>query len=401
MVQIPARTVHYIVKVSKFCNLRCRYCYELPELGNPDAMSLERLDRMYTHIADHYGTQERPTRVVLVWHGGEPLIQAPDLYWETFARQKTIFGAHPQITVENVVQTNLTLLDDERIRLLKEGFQGVGVSIDLFGGLRVNLAGKDSQARVLSNIDRLRAASVRFGGISVLTRRNFHEVKKIFRFYERLTMSFRLLPLFPGAFDGQHADYSIKADEVLEAFCTVADLWLESDKVFDAIPVTGHIQAVARRLRGNTRPVYYNRRDWETAIMVNTNGDAFGYPEAYDAAYCYGNIFNTSVTDLLSSESRERSVKASEMRMALSCARCTYFGSCSGYSMAEDNHQYIGPEAHGIALCHVERNLMQHIETRLKQTGLFSDAGFVDPAGAASRRLDETLQENPSLSVPA
>ncbi|EYF08048.1 putative oxidoreductase [Chondromyces apiculatus DSM 436] len=395
------RTVQYIVKVSKLCNLRCKYCYEMPELGNPERMSLEQLDRMYTHLADHYGSLEEPIRIVFVWHGGEPLLQSPDLYWATFARQQEIFGAGGRVVVENVVQSNLTVLDEERIRLLREGFKGVGVSIDLFGGLRVNLAQRDSQARVLANIDKLRAARVPFGGITVLTQRNLKQVTKIFRFYERMNMNFRILPLFPGAFEDQHAEYAITPDEVLEALCTLADLWLESDRNIQITPLVGHFQEAIKHLQGDSLPVYYNRREWETAVMVNTNGDVFGYPEAYDPAFCYGNIFTTSMSALLASENREKSLKGSELRMAGACAQCPYFGSCSGFYMAEESPEGGSAGPQGVAMCHVEQRLIRHIEARLKQTGLFAGSKQLDQQWMRAKHLDGPVEENASLGVLA
>ena len=63
-----------------------------------------------------------------------------------------------------------------------EGFDGVGVSIDLFGGLRVNLAGRDFQDTVLGNMDELRKAGVDFGCITVLSKQNVHRAADLSSF---------------------------------------------------------------------------------------------------------------------------------------------------------------------------------------------------------------------------
>src|SRR5207253_3151323 len=47
------RNMQIVVKVSKFCNLRCEYCYEYPELGNRAAMSREQLAAMYRSLGDY------------------------------------------------------------------------------------------------------------------------------------------------------------------------------------------------------------------------------------------------------------------------------------------------------------------------------------------------------------
>ena len=373
------RAVQFIIKVSKFCNLRCTYCYEYAELGDRTVMTHDQLDRMYTHIADYYGSLPEPTTVKFIWHGGEPLVQPPEIYWSTFARQREIFGGHPHVRVENLVQTNLTLLDDERLRLLKEGFDGVGVSLDLFGGLRVNLAGKDSQDRVLAHVDRLRQEKIPFGGITVLTRRNLPHLESIFRFYERIGKSFRVLPLFAGAYEDQHAGYEITAKDTLDAYCTLVDLWLESNKNIEIVPVTDHVRSVFRYLTPGMPSVFYSRRAWETAMLVNTRGDVFADAEAYDPEYSYGNIFTTSVKDLLGSANREKSLRASERRMAASCAKCPYFGGCSGYAKGEYVDTFADtPRVEDIRLCTVERGVLQYIEKRLRETGLFGDPARAD-----------------------
>src|SRR5688572_29355350 len=107
------RRVQFVVKVSKLCNLRCRYCYEFEELGNKARMSLENLERLYQNVAHWYRGFTRPTEVEFVWHGGEPMLIPPDYYRSTFEAQRRAFGKD-MVAVENVIQTNLTVLDDDR-----------------------------------------------------------------------------------------------------------------------------------------------------------------------------------------------------------------------------------------------------------------------------------------------
>ena len=143
-----SRQVQFVIKSSKLCNLRCRYCYEFAELGDRAAMTLEQLDTMYRHIASYYRRFDFDVEIQFVWHGGEPLLHSLDYYWQTFDRQQDIFGDRARY-VTNVVQTNLTTLNQERLDLLAQGFDGVGVSIDLFGGLRTRQTGNDSVLTVL------------------------------------------------------------------------------------------------------------------------------------------------------------------------------------------------------------------------------------------------------------
>lgn len=354
----------YVVKVTKHCNLRCSYCYEYPELGNPDRMSIEQLSSMFKHIAEHHRKRPETTSVLFIWHGGEPLLPEPAYWRAIFAEQKKHFSG---MKVVNDVQTNLMLLDDDRIDLIRNGFNGIGVSIDIFGDLRLNIAGRPSQKRVLANMDRLQEAGISFGCITVLTRKNIHRVDRIFRFYESLGRTFRLLPLFHGAFDDQHAGYEVTGEEVLGALCKVADLWLESPTKIRIGPITEQLTNLMYKRCPDYKPAYYDRRSFEEVAIVNTNGDLYSQADAYTPGRAWGNIFRSSLDEILETDSHAASVLDAESRMAGVCLKCEYFGACTGFPVAEDQRRYPDTVRDGKAACVVERGLFMHLERRLRE----------------------------------
>jgi uncharacterized protein len=367
---VPANLVQFVIKTSKFCNLRCRYCYEYPDLGNREAIALEDLDRMYSHIYNYYSQFEHPTQIDFVWHGGEPLLQSPDFYWQSFERQQQIFGDFKG-SLTNSVQTNLTVLNKERIKLLKHGFDSVGISVDLFGGLRVDRSGNDSLPTVLANIDRLRDEEIPFGCITVLTQLNLPYLREIYKFYEQMNLAFRILPLFKGAFDNQHQGFEISPNEVLQAYCNLVDLWLESDDIVMVRPIIEQIEEILRYYTPNAQPVFYDKREWESIYLVNTNGDVYSYADAY-AGLSHGNIFTTSLEDLTKSEAHQKVLAAAEERLAATCSSCRFFGSCSGYPVAEGSVEYNELDEKGAIKCIVTKGVLEHIEYRLKQVGIIN-----------------------------
>lgn len=393
---MPKRISQFVLKVSKFCNLRCRYCYEMEELGSKAAMSRDHLQQIYRNIESYYGPRDaadvNETEVRFIWHGGEPLLNDPQLYWDTFADQREIFGARK---VMNLVQTNLTVLDAERIRLLREGFDSVGVSLDLFGDLRVNLAGRDSTSTTLKNMDVLRKEKVLFGCITVLSRRNIGEIAKICRFYEQAGLNFRLLPLFDAAYDGQLDGFNVTTMEILEAWKKVFDLWLESERGFHVIPISNHIESVVHYLAGGPKR-YYNKAHWNSALLVNTNGDCYSSGDPYGHAdWTLGNLISSPLGEVLSGSRWDKSVRQAETRLAYSCTRCRFFGACSGHSLVEEETNCREQSPEGIRMCVVERLLLEYMEARLRQLGL-----------PQSKALENKSTEKPSdaqssaLSLP-
>ena len=360
------RRVQFVVKVSKHCNLRCRYCYEYAELGNKQRMTPEQLETLFAHVASWHAKLTEPTQVEFVWHGGEPLLLPPEYYYQAFEAQKRIFGERAFV-LRNVVQTNLTVLDDARIELLRK-FDGVGVSIDLYGALRVNAGNEDSVKKALANMDRLRAAKVDFGCITVLTSANLPHLKKIIRFYDQLKVSsVRILPLFDGAAEGQHKGYEITAAQVLEGFQSVFEELLALDSSLRVEPLHRFLNQVVHHHTPDAAPVIYDKRSWEPVYVVNLDGDLYSYAETYEKAFCHGNLFEQPLEALVHSPGHLNAIEAAEARMAPLCRTCRFFGSCDGYPVAEDAGRYRmtreAPE------CSVERPMLEYLERRLTELG--------------------------------
>ncbi|MEC3953925.1 radical SAM protein [Nocardia sp. CDC153] len=363
------RSMQIVVKVSKFCNLRCQYCYEYPELGNRAAMSRSQLATMYRALREHVlAVEERDgsgTRLEFIWHGGEPLMQPARFYRQTLADQREIFGE--RIATTNSIQTNLTMLDPERRELLTDSFDSVGVSIDVVGGLRVNAAGRDSQPRVLANLDELVAAGVPVGCISVLTARNIHAVDRIFRFFEKRRLNFRVLPLFDTGEPGQTAAFEVPVAQELSALARLIDLWLAGDVLeHPPAPLDHYVQIAAHYLADAPGPDYRDRREWLPLILVNTDGSCFTYGEPYgDPAWSIGNIFTDRIADMLAGPVFERCAVAAERRVARNCLSCPFFDACGGSLMAETEARERDEDGHGTLLC-TGRPVIAYIAEQLR-----------------------------------
>jgi uncharacterized protein len=389
--------VQFVVKTSKFCNLRCRYCYEYPELGDRSTMRREDLQHMYCALAEQFGGQRAgagPVEIEFVWHGGEPLLVEPDFYWRSFDDQTRIFD-DPGITISNTVQTNLSVLDEARLKLLREGFDGVGVSVDLFSKLRVNQGGRDLQPTVLRNMDRLRAADIAFSCIAVLSRANRPHLARMFRFFAEAAISVRLLPVFNGADAEQNAELALSEDETLAAYIELFELWLASEAPIVVEPLSGHVGGVISALTdacaGNAATRTYDKRAWEPIYLVNTDGSVYSYADAYDPKKAHGNLFTQPMTALVLGERHLAVIADAERRMAV-CGGCRHYGgACTGYPMAEES-----PGRADAGNCIRERGIIDHIEQRLLELRIVDAAsGRLDPRSPYYRRFRHLERARP------
>jgi uncharacterized protein len=374
-----SRKVQFVVATSKHCNLRCRYCYEFPDLADKTTMSGAQLRTMYQSIADHYHQVEGHVALEFDWHGGEPLLLGPDFYWRTFDDQTKIF-TDPKITVRNCVQTNLTVLDEDLIRLLNEGFEGVGVSIDLFSGLRVNVGGRDLQPTVLKNIDRLREARVPFGCITVLSRKNLKSLPNIYRFFAEAGISPRILPVHRGATDTQNDADLLTEEEVLQAYIDLFEMWIDSSAPIAVEPICSYTERVIWSL--STRETsHYDKSDWEFIYIVNTDGNLYSYADIFNISMSHGNLFEEPMSVLVNGARHQDVIRAAQLRMDASCFECRHYGrACSGYPIAEESPSRRDPRPGGEpgAACTRERGILDHIERRLFELGIVGPNGKID-----------------------
>src|SRR3954453_19999673 len=166
MLSSDRKYIQFVIKTSKHCNLRCKYCYEFASLGDTSRISLVDCNSLYENVArflEKAGGREY--EVHFIWHGGEPLLIPVSYYEATFAQQGEAFaGLQAEITIKNLIQTNLTFLDQDRIDLLKR-FDHIGVSADIVGGLRQDIKGRSRESATIKNMERLKLEGIDFGAI--------------------------------------------------------------------------------------------------------------------------------------------------------------------------------------------------------------------------------------------
>ena len=178
---------------------------------------------------------------------------------------------------------------------------------------------------------------------------------------------FVLLPLIDGAYTGQHRDFDTTPSIVLTALQEAFDeiVALNSDLLIE--PLAGYVRQVIHHHTPGATPIFYDKANWETVYLVDTNGDVYSYGNAYDAEFCHGNIFHDPMQRILPSPGHQRAIETAAARMTEVCSSCRFFGTCSGYAIAEEAPLQ---QRHGESLaCNIDRPMLEFVEHRLKQLG--------------------------------
>jgi uncharacterized protein len=357
----------FVVKITKFCNLRCKYCYEFPHLADKAKMSLEEIKTMFLHIADYYKNFPKKT-LKFIWHGGEPLVIDDEYYREIYGLQKQIFSPY-NLFFENNLQTNLTLLSSRHLALFKEKIiNGIGVSIDVFGDERVNVAGKPVQDTVLKNMQTLLDNKIPFGCITVLSQKTLPVIEEIYDFFDKLQISSRFLPIYRTGFEHQHDGNSVNSDEILQAFKTIFDQWLASANATEVEPIEEFISYALNKYHQNPVEVYDKMKS-DFLFIVNTNGDVFNSGNVYDEGFLYGNIFTSTLGEILLSEGRKKAIDQANERINAICKKCEFYGYCPGFYIAEATTEQLnwGGEK---SSCSVLQPLLRYMLSRFAEIDL-------------------------------
>lgn len=360
--------VQFVVKLTKLCNLRCKYCYEYPYLDDPAKMELGDIEKMLHHISE--GLSDHDVKECeFILHGGEPLLLPADYYRAIYALQTELLGK-AGIRFYNVVQSNLTNLKAEHIQLIKDDvISSIGVSVDLFGDERVNVAGKNMDEKTLQNMDRLSAEGIGVGGISVLSKKTAPHIKSMFSFFDRTNICWRILPIDLVGYEGQHDHNVLSADDICTVFKTLFEEWLQSENAIKLEPLHEYMDAAIASLN-HSRIHRFDKETDDSLFIVNTNGDVYSEADAYEACYSYGNIFTDTFQHLLSSPARRRAIDRANLITASTCDHCVHYGYCNGFRMAETTTEKLYWDKDGNISCAVIKPMIDYIKHRLQEESM-------------------------------
>jgi uncharacterized protein len=378
----------FVFKISKYCNLRCGYCYEFPHLGDKSRMSLDQIRAAFRNIKDSIDKLEME-RADFIWHGGEPLLIPLHYYEQIDLLQKEVFGTG--FKIKNAVQTNLTVLTERHIALLENGFfDNIGVSFDVHGEQRIDVKGQSSTGTVRGHMQKLMDRQINFSAIAVLARDALPHIRQTYRFFDERGIGHRVLAYYRSVGSEQAERHGLGFDELVAAYGILFDEWLASERATPVDPIKEYVRYAVQYMTGfkNDR---YDRAKSERVFIVDVNGDAFNPIESYQREFCYGNFFSMPFWQIAESEARARSVALSEQRTRRFCYGCEYFGSCPGTFVANatDIERNI-LEANGCPVSAV----LDHILDVFKRADLHDFILESQPASG-----NDVAEDNPALSV--
>jgi uncharacterized protein len=364
-------SVDWVVKASKLCNLRCRYCYEWEQLADRRRLSLAEWEQLLENAANfaRLKAARHPNRTIqtrFVWHGGEPLLLGAEYIDRVIALERRIFDDRSArlAPTRHLMQTNYYKVDPRTIDCLTRNQVSVGVSLDMITGARLDAAGNPTEERVLENIRRYLGLNIVRGLIVVLAGHTVHELETIYAFARQHKLALRVLPLFDGPASRPMSGLDLEPDAAIEALFSLFRRWLDDGCPITVKPLDSLLKASLLNLLGLEQPGYDRRRDLDSIFLVDTDGSLFQPGESYGSATCLGNILNQPIDEILMRIPYRESLDRNDWLVRQNCAGCDYDGACDRYPVLADRASSDGRRG-----CEVAQPLLGRIDAYLAEAG--------------------------------
>lgn len=327
------------------CNLACKYCYYL-EKNNLYQNSHRHLmsDEMLEQFTREYIEAQTMPQVLFTWHGGEPLMRSIDFYKKALALQKKY--AHGK-QIDNVIQTNGTLLTDEWCEFFAKNHWLVGISIDgpqeYHDHYRVTPAGKPSWEKVMQGIQLLKKHRVEWNAMAVVNAYNAEHPLEFYHFFrdngcqylqftpivERLTEheDGRTLASLADDREIPLADASVTPQQWGNFLCTIFDDWVRHDvgKTFVEI-----FDCTLANWMGVLPGICAYSKECGHAGVMEHNGDVYSCDHFVFPEYKLGNIRELSLIDMLYGEKQQAFSRLKHTSLPRQCKECDMEFACHG-----------------------------------------------------------------------
>lgn len=327
------------------CNLACKYCYYLEKNKlYPTAQRHLMSDEMLEQFTREYIEAQTMNQVLFTWHGGEPLLRSIDFYRKALSLQQKYAGGR---CIDNVIQTNGTLLTDEWCEFFAQNHWLVGISIDGpqpdHDHYRLTAAGKPSWKKVMQGIKLLKKHGVEWNAMAVVNAYNANHPLEFYRFFKENGCQFlqftpiverqtrhedgRTLASLADKNEIPLSEASVTPEQWGYFLCAIFDEWVRKDvgKIFVEI-----FDCTLANWMGISPGICAYSKECGHAGVMEHNGDVYSCDHFVFPEYKLGNIRDHSLIDMLYGEQQQEFSRLKHSSLPRQCKECDMEFACHG-----------------------------------------------------------------------
>ena len=327
------------------CNLACKYCYYLEKNKlYPTAQRHLMSNEMLEQFTREYIEAQTMNQVLFTWHGGEPLLRSIDFYRKALSLQQKYAGGR---RIDNVIQTNGTLLTDEWCEFFAQNHWLVGISIDGpqpdHDHYRLTAAGKPSWKKVMQGIKLLKKHGVEWNAMAVVNAYNANHPLEFYRFFKENGCQFlqftpiverqtrhedgRTLASLADKNEIPLSEASVAPEQWGYFLCAIFDEWVRKDvgKIFVEI-----FDCTLANWMGISPGICAYSKECGHAGVMEHNGDVYSCDHFVFPEYKLGNIRDHSLIDMLYGEQQQEFSRLKHSSLPRQCKECDMEFACHG-----------------------------------------------------------------------
>lgn len=327
------------------CNLACKYCYYLEKNNLYDKSHRHIMsDEMLEQFTREYIEAQTMPQVLFTWHGGEPLMRSIDFYKKALALQKKYARGR---RIDNVIQTNGTMLTNEWCEFFAQNNWLVGISIDgpqeYHDHYRLTTTGNPSWQKVMHGIELLKKHHVEWNAMAVVNAYNADHPLEFYHFFkengcqylqftpivERLTkhQDGRTLASLADDKEIPLADFSVTPEQWGSFLCAIFDEWVCNDvgKMFVEI-----FDCTLANWMGVLPGICAYSKNCGHAGVMEHNGDVYSCDHFVFPEYKLGNIRDHTLIEMLYGDKQHAFSRLKHTSLPRQCKECDMEFACHG-----------------------------------------------------------------------
>ena len=327
------------------CNLACKYCYYLEKNNLYDKSHRHIMsDEMLEQFTREYIEAQTMPQVLFTWHGGEPLMRSIDFYKKALTLQKKYARGR---RIDNIIQTNGTMLTDEWCEFFAQNNWLVGISIDgpqeYHDHYRLTTTGNPSWQKVMHGIELLKKHHVEWNAMAVVNAYNANHPLEFYHFFkdngcqylqftpivERLTkhQDGRTLASLADNHEIPLADFSVTPEQWGNFLCAIFDEWVRNDvgKMFVEI-----FDCTLANWMGVLPGICAYSKNCGHAGVMEHNGDVYSCDHFVFPEYKLGNIRDHTLIEMLYGDKQHAFSRLKHTSLPRQCKECDMEFACHG-----------------------------------------------------------------------
>lgn len=358
-----------VLNLTEDCNLKCTYCYVGAGEGKKAKMKPETAFR----IVDEYLAMnaDEEGRIHIIMHGGEPLINY-DL-----VEKLTEYVKPHRDRIDLSIQTNASLLTEERVSYLLENGVSIGVSLDgppeIHNLTRPLQSGKGSFDQVMRGIRIMQSHGLSVGVISVMTRRFAEQIDRVLDFFiENKIYGLSFSPFLKAGRGASDEKDFVTPEILFEAYKRLIDRIIQFNSQTDrpCYLTESFLTHMARKIFSNINDFMCTRAPCGSGrdiLGFGINGDFYACDDfTNDPHFWIGSLDRGSIKEQLLHTDVIHTLCNRSMAELPRCRDCVWRSLCGGICHTDD--YYSG--ANGVeetAMCGFYKKLIPYlIETFIR-----------------------------------